>query len=123
MMLRGRQILVVEDESLIAQELSALLAEHSATVIGPAATLREALSLIDRTQKIDAAILDIKLHDGDVFPAAEKLDDRGVPIIFHSGYTSETLTPRFANYPVWSKPASNLPEMLRDLMPKPTSTC
>jgi DNA-binding LytR/AlgR family response regulator len=117
-MLAGRQILVVEDEWLIAQELRALLQEQRAAVIGPVATLGETLSLIEGTQKIDAAILDIKLQDGDVFPAAKRLDDRGVPILFHSGYTAATLTPRFANYPVLSKPAADLPETLVRLMLK-----
>jgi hypothetical protein len=56
-MLGGRHILVVADEFLIAQELSALLKKHRATVIGPVATLRDALSLIDCTQNIDGAVL------------------------------------------------------------------
>jgi two-component SAPR family response regulator len=115
----GRQILVVEDEWLIARELCALLQEQHATVIGPVATLHETLSLIDRTQNIDVAILDIKLSDGDVFPAAEKLDNRGVPILFHSGYTAAKLTPRFADFPYLSKPGADLPKTLMGLMSKP----
>jgi two-component SAPR family response regulator len=117
-MLGGCHILVVEDEFLIAQELSALLKKHNATVIGPVVTLRDAVSLIDRTQRIDAAVLDIKLHDGNVFPVAERLDDRGVPILFYSGYSPASLTSRFANYPVLSKPAADLPETLVKLVLK-----
>ena len=81
-MLTGRQVLVVEDVWLIAQELCTLLQEQHANIIGPATSLCQALKLIDQTNKIDAAVLNIKLPDGNIFAAAEKLDDRGVPIIF-----------------------------------------
>ena len=123
-MLTGQKILVVEDQWLIARELCAALWEQHATVIGPAATLNEALRFIESSQKIDAAVLNIKLPDGDVFPAAERLDARGVPIVFYSGYSADVLVPRFADYPVWSKPAADLPAMLFDLVlkPKPLTT-
>ena len=36
-----------------------------------------------------AAVLDVRLRDGDVFPVAERLDRAGVPLIFHSGHLIE----------------------------------
>ena len=65
-------------------------------MIGPAATLREALKLIEGTPKIDGAVLDIRLPDGNVFPAAETFGDRGIPIILHSGFNGAMLAPLFS---------------------------
>jgi len=118
-MLTGHKILVVEDQWLIAQELCEALREQHATVIGPAATLNQAMKFIESSQNIDAAVLNIELADGDVFPAAERLDDRGVSIVFYSGYSADVLAPRFADCPMWSKPAADLHAILFDLVSKP----
>src|SRR4051794_13109290 len=53
-------------------------------VLGPAATVREALQLLG-TAKVHAAILDANLPDGDVTPVAEELIARGIPIIINTG--------------------------------------
>jgi DNA-binding response OmpR family regulator len=52
-------------------------------VVGPAATVRKALDLLDR-EVIHAAILDANLPDGDVTPVAEELIERGVPFIINT---------------------------------------
>ena len=43
---RGRLVLVVEDELLIAMDLELLLQRHGWRVLGPATTLAEALRLL-----------------------------------------------------------------------------
>lgn len=80
---RGKRILVVEDECLLADELKRQLAGRGAIVIGPVASSNEALALVD-DRAIDAAILDIELHEEISFPVADTLDMRGVPYIFVS---------------------------------------
>ena len=37
----------------------------------------------------DVAVLDVRLADGDVFPLADALIARGVPIVFHSGHADK----------------------------------
>ena len=44
--LRGRRILVVEDDYLLAESLNDLLAEAGAKVVGPVGNVPEALSLV-----------------------------------------------------------------------------
>ena len=58
------------------------------------------------------AILDVRLRDGEVFPAAERLHDAGVPLIFHSGHADErALQSRYPGAAVCGKPCS--PTLLR----------
>lgn len=97
--LNGTRVLVVEDEFLIAMEIEAALEAAGAIVVGPAPSLEAACSLA-RDGDIDAAILDVNLGDEHVFPAAELLDQRGIPYIFHTAYPPKELEGR----PVCVKP-------------------
>lgn len=78
-------ILIMEDEFIVALDLSDLAQDLGFTVAGPFATVAEGASAIAR-QRPDAAILDVQLADGEVFPLADQLAELGVPIIFHSGH-------------------------------------
>jgi CheY-like chemotaxis protein len=96
--LRGRRILVVEDEAVVSLMIIDLLAEAGCEVIGPAATTESALALIEQ-EGIDCAILDVKLLDGQVFPVADTLTARGVPFVFATGYAADTLGARYTGVP------------------------
>jgi DNA-binding response OmpR family regulator len=99
------QILVVEDEWLIAEYLSALLDDFGFTVIGPAGCVAEALELI-ATAAPDAALLDVTLGRDRSFPIAERLSDDGVPFAFLTGHTRLDLPDRFGNCTILGKPVS-----------------
>ncbi|MCB4821622.1 HWE histidine kinase domain-containing protein [Roseicella aerolata] len=102
--LRGRRVLVVEDALLVAMELEAALSASGVEIIGPAASLGQALNLI-RQQRIDAALLDIDLDGALVYPAADLLVERGVPVAFATGYDAASVLPqRFRGMPVLPKP-------------------
>ncbi|WP_407522560.1 response regulator [Methylobacterium oryzisoli] len=83
-MLTGRHVLIVEDEVLIAFELSDLVADAEGVPVGPARTNREALALLDR-ERIDVAVLDLNLADGEATPTAERLMGIGVPVLICTG--------------------------------------
>jgi DNA-binding NarL/FixJ family response regulator len=53
-------ILIVEDQAIIALDLESAVEESNGQVIGPASTVREALKLL-HTNRVDAAILDANL--------------------------------------------------------------
>jgi two-component system, response regulator PdtaR len=81
----GRLVLVVEDEFLIAMDLELLLRRHGWRVLGPAATVAEALRLL-RSETPDVALLDINLRGEPVTPVAEELRAQGVPFVLASAY-------------------------------------
>src|SRR5687768_15796697 len=82
----GLVVLVVEDEFLIAMDLEAMLREHGWRVLGPAATVATALSLLQDGEMPDVALLDVNLRGETVVPVAEVLRERGVPIVLASAY-------------------------------------
>lgn len=102
--LKDRQILVIEDEYLLAVELCMELTAAEAVVIGPIAGLAKALDVIAGTKDIHAALLDVNLGGEMVFPAAEQLQARNIPMIFVTGYDSAMIPARFRNSPCCEKP-------------------
>lgn len=101
--LSGRRILVVEDDYLQAADICDDLRRVGATVLGPAPTSHYAYSLLMGRRGVDGAILDIRLHGTDVFDLARELRERGVPMVFATGY-SEDLPAAFGSAPLLSKP-------------------
>jgi CheY-like chemotaxis protein len=77
----GARVLVVEDETLLAETLCDLLVGAGCQPVGPAASVAIALSLIDKS-RIDAAILDVRLMDEMSFAVAYALRARGIPLMF-----------------------------------------
>ena len=80
------RILLVEDNYLIAMELTDELNGQGAEVIGPAASVNEALYLIESTGQIDSAVLDINLKGEMIFPVVDALMELDVPFLFLTGY-------------------------------------
>jgi len=85
-----RRILVVEDEMLLAEALSALLLQAGFEPIGPAVTVDRALRVL-QASSIDAAILDIRLIGGLSYPLAYALRQRRLPFLFLSAYRQRDL--------------------------------
>jgi DNA-binding NtrC family response regulator len=83
--LSGCRILIVEDEAMIAFDLQVILEQAGAVVVGPVRTLAAAHQIAANCN-LSAAILDVQLGDGAVFPIAKLLAERGIPFAFHSGY-------------------------------------
>jgi two-component sensor histidine kinase/two-component SAPR family response regulator len=100
--IRNSNILVVEDEPLIALMTSRNLRELEAVVLGPFNTAREARAAM--ASRIDAALLDVNIGGEFVYELASELEKRGVPIIFVTGYHAAAIDARFADAPVLTKP-------------------
>ena len=111
-------VLIVEDQAIIALDLQAAVEEANAQVIGPAPTVREALDLLD-TDEVHAAILDANLPDGDITPVVEELIDRGVPFVINTGVAVPLDLRRFPDLAVFRKPtpASRLIRELAGRLP------
>jgi CheY-like chemotaxis protein len=84
-MLAGCRVLVVEDETLIAADISEVLTEADCVPVGPAASVQEARQLIKDSSSLDAALLDVNLSDGVITPILEALRARGIPTMVYTG--------------------------------------
>lgn len=104
-MLRGNRVLIAEDQQLIAWALRDAVEDAHGEVIGPVATVREGLVLLDR-EHVHAAILDVQLEDRDVTPIALLLIGRGIVVLFHTatGVPVE-ITKQHGELPILMKPA------------------
>jgi CheY-like chemotaxis protein len=82
--LRGRLILVVENEMLIAMDMVAAL-ENAGAQTTMTTSARHALILINH-DGLAGAIMDHGLSDGDSTEVCARLKARGIPYISYSGY-------------------------------------
>jgi DNA-binding response OmpR family regulator len=103
--LEGVRILLVEDEYFIAMELAATVAELGVEVVGPVGRLEPARELA-RTERLEGAVLDIDLGGQPSFPLAEELMERGVRLIFVTGFDATILPDRFRHVPSLTKPVN-----------------
>ena len=100
-----RRVLVVEDEYLLADDLTKVLDREGAIVVGPVATEADALVLLEGGE-IDCAILDINLHGRMVYPLARALRRRDVPFLFVTGYDSAEAEEDFGDVQLLRKPVT-----------------
>lgn len=100
---QGRNILVVEDEPLIAMMLEDFLETLGHRVHASCDNLGDALTHCE-AGGFDLAILDINLKGELIWPAASALRARGVPFIIASGGHVEPPPAEFANAPLLEKP-------------------
>ncbi len=100
-MLTGKLILIAEDNLLIATGLAECVEDHGGVPLGPVATNREALALIERGPQ--GAILDGNLLDGPITPVATALWSLRIPIVVYTGAglpeALEALLPRIPLFP------------------------
>jgi PAS domain S-box-containing protein len=110
-----KRVLLVEDEALLALEVSEILSSAGAHVIGPFGGLIEGATAA-RRETIDVAILDMNLKGQMVYPLAEELLERKIPLIFLSGYNVPDVPDALRNVPHLIKPAD--PSALLKLITK-----
>lgn len=103
--LAGRRILVVEDDFVIADALAMFLKAYGAEIAGPVGGTKGALALIAADERIDRAILDINLRGETIYPVADALRSRNVPMVFLTGYDETAVAPGYADVPRFQKPA------------------
>jgi len=98
------QILIVEDEPLIAMMLEDFLEVLDKKVAGTADSVESALALVDGGN-VGAAILDLNLRAGEKStPVAEALASKGIPFIFATGGSDDGVDERFRDRPRLQKP-------------------
>ena len=104
--LRGRRILVVEDDFFLAEDLRQELVSRGAEVLGPVSSVSDALDLLATDAPPAAAVLDVKLGDKLVYPVADALEQRSIPFLFATAYSQWELPAAYAHVPHCEKPVT-----------------
>ena len=102
-LLSGRRILVVEDEILVLILAEDMLAALGCESVTTAASVSEALALID-AQVFDAAMLDMNLDGTKNHSVADALAARCVPFVFATGYSGHDMKEGYRDRSVLRKP-------------------
>ena len=100
----GLRVLIVEDEYMIADGLRDELERVGAVVLGPLASVEEALALLEEDVQVDGAVLDISLRGKPSYVVADELLRRNVPVVLATGYDQNALPERYQHLPVCLKP-------------------
>lgn len=99
----GLKVLLVEDEVVVSMDMEFKLEELGCAVIGPAASVEEALSVLS-TQQPDIALVDANLGGERVDKVVQALSERNIPFVFSTGYGRETLPTDFQDAGILAKP-------------------
>jgi DNA-binding response OmpR family regulator len=102
---RKHRILVVEDEAMISMLLEDMVLDCGGEIVGPVARFDDALELA-RQAEFGVAVLDLNLNGTLSYPIAEVIRERGIPVIFATGYGADGLLDRFSDCPTLQKPFS-----------------
>jgi two-component system, response regulator PdtaR len=89
-LLQGVNVLIVEDDFIVAFDMQALLEEQGARVAGPAIDFDEARALIAAEgARLQVAVLDVNINGQYVFPLAAELQQAGIPFVFATAYADD----------------------------------
>ena len=105
--LAGRRILVAEDEYLVARDIARIVAAMGGQVLGPVGRLAQALDLSRGGGAVlHGAVLDVQLGEEQIYPLADELIARGVPVVFATGYDGGVIPDHLRATPRVEKPFS-----------------
>ena len=98
-------ILIVEDEPSISMMLEDMLTDLGFVVDGCAYREEEALDLLESSMP-DLALLDINLGLTTSLAIAAACKNRGIAVVFTTGYATQDVPSECGNAPILSKPFS-----------------
>jgi CheY-like chemotaxis protein len=116
--LNGVRVLLLEDEAIVNFAVTDLLREFGCRV-SSCMHPHDALAIIEHDLP-DAAVLDVNIRGQTTYDVAEKLHERGVPIVFLTGYTTLRLAGKWNEFPNCFKPCA--PAELKALLIKALTT-
>jgi two-component SAPR family response regulator len=101
--LKGLRVFIVEDEFMVSMLIEDTLTDIGCLVAGTAARLDEAIAN-SASLDFDLAVIDVNLNGVRAYPLAEVLANKGVPVLFVTGYGEFGVPDNFRCIPVLSKP-------------------
>ena len=99
----ARNILIVEDEPLIAMMLEDFILSLGHDVTANCDSVSAALAVVS-AGRFDLAILDVNLKGESVWPVATALRASGIPFVLASGGHVDPPPPEFKDVPLIEKP-------------------
>lgn len=104
---------------MILIDIEDMLADLGCTSVSAAATVDQALALIE-AQDFDLATLDVNLNGQQSHPVSEALDARSVPFAFATGYGDRGMRNGYRGRPVLKKPfqVAEFNRVLTSLLPR-----
>ncbi len=117
--LAERSVLVVEDDIILSTDLAFLLTESGCKAVVPTTSNAAALSAMVH-YIVDVAILDVNVQNEWVFPVANALDAAGIPFLFLTAYSHDSIPAEHRSRPFIQKPhhPEGLVETLIELIEK-----
>jgi two-component SAPR family response regulator len=106
-MTKGRtpRVLIVEDDAILALDLSMSVEDAGYPVSGPLHRLRAAMDCC--LADVGIALLDVDVSGQVVFPFADRCVAAGIPVIFHTGRDDTTmLRERYPQAQILAKPST-----------------
>ena len=102
----NRNLIVVEDEPILAMMLGETVQELGWIVDGTACTEAGAFDVLSKCHP-KLALLDIHLGLTTSLAVASACRDRHIPVVFMTGYTARDIPPQCGDAPIVSKPFSS----------------
>lgn len=99
-----QNILIVEDDEVVADHLASLVRDQLGCVPVVASTSAGAFAVADGGCAF--GFLDVKVADGEIFPLATWLQERGVPFVFVSASDPAEVPAGLAEAPFLRKPVA-----------------
>jgi hypothetical protein len=84
-------------------DLEKILQEHDCTVLGPAATVGDAVAVLS-SMAVDIALLDYFFEEETADQLAHVLDAKGIPFALCTGRGMEEMAAMYPNTPIIAKP-------------------
>lgn len=106
------RVLICEDEYLLASDLAQELGDRGVSVTGIVSRVSDIHSVLESGGlDANAAVLDVKLLDGNTFSVVAPMLARGMAVVFCTGYGTRDLPAEFAHLPKVGKP-TDIDELL-----------
>jgi CheY-like chemotaxis protein len=99
----GRDVLVIEDEEMIASVIEEMLLDLGCRQVWIAGSPKDAQAVLAQ-HRPHAAILDVNLGGDSGFQLAQSLIDAKIPFVFATGYGRHGLPEQWVTCPIMQKP-------------------
>lgn len=94
------RLIICEDEILLATELAEQFMQLGATIVATLGSVAEMEKfLLEGNSAANAAVLDVQLIDGHIYPVVPRLESMGMALVFYTAYLAQDRPDHCAHIP------------------------